>query len=238
MTKQRLLTPQEAEDYRLVVESYHPSGQVVYNFARSNFAVIAGPTGAGKDTIRNAVQEDPAFISILSTTSRPVREGEQDGIEYHFRPLEFFDKGLDEKRFLQVALVHNQQLSALDFSDIQSLASGQIGIGILVVQTEIALRKLNSNIKTVFIVPPTLDTLKQRVQNERILDSAELDRRMQATKNELLIAQNETSYFCVVNDDINRACEIVANYFKTSEKVTGEDKNARDIIKQILKELE
>lgn len=235
--KQKLLTAEDVEDYKSSVDNYHPSGEVVINFARSNFTVIAGPTGAGKDTLRNKLLLDPSYIKILSTTSRPMREGEQDGVEYHFRPLEFFDQGLEEKRFLQIALVHNQQLSAMDFNDIASLGSGQIGISILVVQTEIELRRLNSSIKVVFVTPPSLEVLKQRIQNERIMDKDELARRMQAAKIELEIAVKQPTYFCVVNDDIDRVAIIASTYLKTGVRDESEDYSARQIIKQLLSEL-
>ncbi len=236
--KQRLLTSSEAEQYKILADNYHPNGQVVYDFARSNFGVIAGPTGAGKDTLREKLVENKKFIKILSTTSRPMRDGEKDGVEYHFHDLEFFDQGLEDRRFLQMALVHNQQLSALDFADVQSLNEAQIGLAILVVQTEIGLRKLNSNMKTIFVVPPSLDILKQRIQNERIMDQDEMNRRMQAAKTELSIADAQESYFCVINDDIIRASNLALAYFESGVKDASEDSNAREIIKQLLKELE
>lgn len=236
--KQRLLTSEEAEQYKSLADSYHPNGQVVYNFARSNFAVIAGPTGAGKDTLREKLLENKEFIKILSTTSRPMREGEKDGVEYHFCNLEFFDQGLEERRFLQMALVHNQQLAALDFADIESLNDTQIGLAILVVHTEMGLRRLNSNMKTVFVVPPSLEILKQRIQNERIMDPDELGRRMQAAKDEMAIANAQKSYFCIINDDINRASNLASTYFKSGAKEVSEDESAREVIKQLLKELE
>lgn len=238
MNKLRLLTPEQVEEYALQVQSYHPNGQIVYDFARSNFAVIAGPTGVGKDTLRNAMLEDPAFIKILSTTSRPLRPGEQDGVEYHFNTLDFFDEGIEERRFLQVALVHKQQLACLDFRDIEQLSSEQIGLSILVVQTEVGLRKLNPDLKTIFLVPPNLSILLERMKKDRTISDDELNRRIEAVGNELQIAIKQPSYYCVVNDYISRAKDLASIFFKTGTLDAGEDTKAREVMKQILVELE
>lgn len=234
--KQRLLTAEEAREYDSLISSYHPNARVVYNFARSIFAVIAGPTGVGKDTLRSALLEDPAFIKILSTTSRPLRPGEQEGIEYHFRPLAFFEEGFSERRFLQVALVHGQQLSCMDAQDIEQLGSGQIGLSILVVQTEIALRKLNPDLKTIFLVPPDLLTLLSRIQSTRTVAADELKRRVDAAAIELQIALQQPAYYCVVNDDIPRITILTRNFLVDGVKDSEEDSKARQTIASVLKE--
>ncbi len=235
MQKLRLLTQAEADDYRSFFENYQPSARTVYNFARSRFGVIAGPTGAGKDTIRNALlQASPSYITILSTTTRPPRDGETDGVQYHFRNLEFFEQGFDEQRFLQGEVVHNQQISCLDSADIDQLNDNQIGLSILIVQTEIKLRQLNRDLKTVFIIPPDFATLQQRIAAERMVDPAELDRRMEAAKAELAIALKQPAYQCVVNDDLQRALGIVRNYFEQGLRDETEDERARQTIQQIL----
>lgn len=235
---QRLLKPEEVEEYRRVVGNYHPNDQIVVNFARSKFGVIAGPTGAGKDTLRNALVQDPNFVKILSTTSRPMRDGEEDGVEYHFRNLRFFDRGIEQQRFLQVALVHNQQLACLDFADIEQLNSEKIAIAILTVQIEIELRKLNPDMKTIFIIPPSKAELLNRINKEdHKMHEDEIARRLQAAKIELEIALGQPSYYCIVNDDINRIVNLTNNFLKNSIIDKAEDKKAREAINAVINEL-
>lgn len=236
--KQRLLTEAEAHDYKNIIDGYHPSAQTVYEFARSRFAVIAGPTGAGKDTIRDALAQSPTFIKILSTTSRPPRPHEKDGVEYHFRDLNFFDQGLGEKRFLQAALVHNQQISCLDIADIHNLNENQIGLGILIVQTEIQLRALNPSLKTVFVVPPSLAILSQRMREGRGEGEEEIARRTAAAKLELSIALNQPNYYCVVNDDLATAISTTKLFLETGVRDNVAETQARNTIRTILYELE
>lgn len=233
---QRLLKPDEIDGYKSQIAVYHPSGEVVLDFARSNFAVIAGPTGAGKDTIRDELLKEPGFAKVLSTTSRPPRPGESENSAYHFRDLKFFDEGMEERRFLQVALVHNQQLSCLDFSDISALPKDQIGLSIIIVQTEKDLRRLNPDLRTVFVVPPSLNVLIERMNSGRKIDNDEMSRRLSAGREELLIALSQPYYFCVVNDDLTKTVQSVRNYLIDNNFDTNENERARQAIKNILEE--
>lgn len=234
---QRLLTEQEVNDYKNIIDAYHPGAQTVYDFARSRFAVIAGPTGAGKDTIRNELAKSPQFINILSTTSRPLRPGEQEGVEYHFRDLKFFDQGFEEKRFLQAAVVHNQQISCLDIAEINKLNESQIGLSILIVQTEIQLRSLNSDLKTIFVVPPSLAILDQRMRAGRGESEEEIARRMAAAKNELEIALKQPDYYCVVNEELASTVKLSKEFLESGVRDNVSETEARNTIRAILDEL-
>ncbi len=239
MSSLRFLKSEEASQYNQILESYHPSGQVVFDFARSNFGIIAGPTGSGKDTIRRQLiaLRPEVYRAILSTTSRPLRPGEQNGVDYHYHNLDFFDQGLDERRFLQVELVHGQQLSGLDFGDISNLDADHYGLGILVVQAEKKLRKLNANLRTVFIVPPSFQELMNRIQSSRAMKEDEIMRRMAAAKVEIELALSDQNYYLVLNDNLDEATSLADVYFQTGERDQTAEQSARDAMQQILSEL-
>ena len=63
--------------------------------------ILAGKSGSGKDAIQNILKEEYGFQPIVSTTTRPIREGEEEGVAYHFISKEEFLKGIDEDRFLE-----------------------------------------------------------------------------------------------------------------------------------------
>jgi guanylate kinase len=234
----RLLTETEAAAYQKLIDRYEPSQQTIEDFARSNFAVIAGPTGAGKDTLRNAlISNSRRFARVLSTTSRPPRPGEQDGVHYHYRPLEFFEEGFKERRFLQAAVVHNQQISCLDIKDIHAL-NRQIGLSILIVQTEVDLRSLNPQMKTIFLTPPDLNTLLARMKAGREAGQDEINRRLSAAKAELQIALSQPNYYCVVNDSIERMVDLARRFLLEHEVNKEEDAQARRTIEELLGQLQ
>lgn len=235
----RLLKSEEASEYARLLESYHPSGQVVFDFARSNFAVLAGTTGSGKDTIRKELMKlkPDVYMPILSTTTRPPRDGEQDGVDYHFRNLDYIDQGIDERRFLQVELVFNQQLSGLDFNDIASLQANHFGLSILVVQVVNKLANLNANLKAIFITPPSHAELIRRIQSSRSMKDDEIARRMSAAKIEIETALNDPIYYLVLNDDLAVATQQADQYLQTGHRDAEAEAHAREAMQQILNEL-
>ncbi len=235
----RLLTEDEAKLYAESLPNYRPNPQTVAQFAASNFTVIAGPAGAGKDTLRdNLIADYPdIYVPILSTTTRPPREGEVNGQTYNFTDLEHFNDALTRKEYLQVALVHNQQLSALHISEVQKLNQIQTGLSILIVQTEEELRAYHPNIRTIFVAPPSLEVLKQRIQIERILDSSEISRRLTAAKQEIAFALGQPHYYCMVSDGVEHITNVAHSYIQTGQIDKAEDERARSILEKILESL-
>jgi guanylate kinase len=232
----RLLSPDEVEKFRSIIDGYRLHESVVEQFRSSNFAVIAGPAGAGKDTLRdNLISRFPdRYLPILSTTTRPPRQNEVDGETYHFWEIDRVEKSLNNQEFFQAALVHNQQISCLHIDEIKKLSSDNTGLSILVVQTERQLRKIKSDLKTVFLTPPDFETLKKRLYTERILNEEELARRLSSAKYELQSAVDSPEYYCVVSDTIDRTVKVADEYLQGKESDASEGSKAREIIKSIL----
>ncbi len=143
------------EKFRYLLSNYQPHKEICEQFQTSNFAVIAGPVVAGKDTLRDKLlaEQPDKYERITSLTTRALREGEIDGETYDFVSIPRMKELIKQKRLLQAALVHNQQISAVDARKIQQLAKDKVGLSILIVQTEQELYKINSNIKTIFSNP-------------------------------------------------------------------------------------
>lgn len=235
----QLLSESEIEVFRHLLSDYRPDFSILETFLSSNFVVLAGPAGAGKDTLRNAlVEKKPEiYAPIISTTTRPVRVGELDGREYHFGSNDEIKAGLLAKQFFQARLVHNQQVSCLHAGEIRKLGSGQIGLSILVVQQEEDLQMLKSDLKTIFLVPPSLEILKSRMQADRGFEPDEFDRRLAAAKTELHFALNRPHYYCLISDDIGTLTHEADRFLRTGQWDKTVDYQARSRIDQILSEL-
>lgn len=234
------LNDEEIRTFTGLINDYRMNESAGKEFISSNFACIAGPAGAGKDTIRNLlISTYPGgYAPVLSTTTRPPREGEKNGIDYHFRSKEEIRRSLESGEFFQAALVHNQQVSCLHISEIQKLAVEQIGLSILIVQTEAELHKIKPDIKTIFLIPPSLNELKRRMQSSRSLSKDEINRRILAAKAELEIALKNPRYYCIVNDNLDEALEYAKEFLESNGSDNEVDNLARQVIKNILDEIQ
>jgi guanylate kinase len=231
----RLLTENEATQFATLLQNYKPNNEVLDQFRSSKFGVIAGPAGAGKDTLRDGlVQRYPdKYLPILSTTTRPPRDGEVDGHTYHFREVEQVKESLEKHEFFQAALVHRQQISCLHVEEIRKLQDGQWGLSILIPPTEKELSEIKPDILTIFLIPPTVDILKQRMQAERMLNDEELRRRTEAAKREIEAALATDKYYCLLNDSIQVMIEKAHNFLQTRQSDPVEDKRARQALNEI-----
>ncbi len=235
----RLLTPDEAQYFKKILAEYKPDDAVLEQFKSSNFAVIAGPAGAGKDTLRNSLIAGypEIYLPILSTTTRPPRDGEVDGQTYHFRTIEEVEQGLNRREFLQAALVHNQQVSCLHIDEVNKLNLQQCGLSILIAKTEADMRAYHPRLKTIFVIPPDKKTLLERINTQRMLDDAEIKRRLDAAKTELMQALESPHYYCLVSDTVEHITKVAHTYLKEDTRNEDEDSRARAIIREIVKSL-
>lgn len=233
----QLLTPEQAAELQPIIAAYTPSQDVVTKFQNSNFAVIAGPAGAGKDTLRNSLiakyPED--YQPILSTTTRPMRLGEVDGETYHFATLAEVNDIVTNQQCLQVALIHRQQLSVLSIAEVEKLNTDQYGLSILIVQTEQELREHKPDVKTIFVIPPSYDVLLDRINAERKLEESEVERRLTAAKTEIQIALDSLHYYCLRSDTVEYVTDLAHAYLQSDVLDEQEDAHAREVMAAILK---
>lgn len=223
----------------MLIDDYKPKKEVVEKFISSNFVVIAGPAAAGKDTLRNGLinKYKDLYEPIISTTTRAPRSDEQEGEAYHFISALQIETLIEKGNLLQVALVHNQQISATDSAELEKLSSNKTGLSILVVQTEAELYALNPKIKTIFLIPPSYKELLKRLEVERQTKHHEVNRRLSAAITEIEIALNHDRYFCIISDEKYRVIEVAHNFLESGLKDEQEDPKARKVMQKILEDL-
>jgi guanylate kinase len=152
--------------------------------------VLHGPSGVGKDTVINALKEHTGIHRATSTNSRPPREGECDGVDYHFvSPDEFLDR-VEQGRFAERALVYGD-LKGLERTEIEGpLAKGQDVIIRTDVQGARHWRKQLPGCVTVLITAEDIETLKTRLRERNTDGEAELKKRFQEIEDELADGPN------------------------------------------------
>lgn len=231
------LSSSEADKFRQIIDTYKPSDEAIDVFAKSNFAVIAGPVVSGKDTLRQGLLSSypKSYQKVLSLTSRLPRPDEKD--TYEFINTEEMMKRANNKQLLQLALVHDQQVSATDISVIKNIAPDKIGLSILIVQAEQGLSKLKPDMKTIFMIPPSFEDFICRIKQDRVVDEGEFQRRLVSAKKEIEVALNTERYYLLASD-IQEDVRLKADEFLRHDiRDSIEEEKAKSICREILKKL-
>ena len=172
---------------------------------RGLMLVLSSPSGAGKSTIaRNLLESDPALELSVSVTTRPRRGSEIDGVHYHFVSQRDFDRLRDTDALLEWAEVHGNCYGTPREAAEQAMSDGRDMLFDIDWQGANQLgEKMPTDIVSIFILPPSMEELRSRLQR-RAEDTAEaIDKRLANAREE--IAHWQEYDYVVVNDDLDRA---------------------------------
>ncbi|NOT34888.1 MAG: guanylate kinase [Candidatus Eisenbacteria bacterium] len=166
--------------------------------------VISGPSGAGKGTLvdRLVAQRTDCVFSISSTT-RPRRVTEQEGVQYEFVTRDEFERRRDAGSFLESAEVHGHLYGTPSRFVDEQVASGRVVLLDVDVQGGASVRRVRPDAVSVFIYPPSLDSLRQRLLQRKTDAPEVVERRLHNAPEEL--AQYREYDYLVMNDDLETA---------------------------------
>jgi guanylate kinase len=191
--------------------------------------VLSAPSGGGKTTIARRLLERRSDVgySISCTTRRP-RAGEQDGRDYHFLTPEAFRARRKAGEFAESAEVHGQWYGTLRSEIDRVLSQGKHVIMDIDVQGAAQLSRAFPQSVLVFVMPPSVEVLLERLRARRTEDPASLARRMMNALEELRRA--EKYQYVVVNDDLDR---VVARVSAVIDAETSRRDRLPDLEKQV-----
>jgi guanylate kinase len=189
--------------------------------------ILSGPSGAGKSTIiRKASDRIGSYYFSISSTTRAPREGERDGVEYHFVTREAFEAGIEAGEFLEYAEVHGNYYGTSLKPVYAALAEGKLVIFDIDVQGHRLARNLmGDQITSAFITPPSLAELERRLRDRSTDSEAVIDQRLHNAKEEIQ-AIHEFDYV-VLNDDIDAAVENFVALANTARLKPSRDARAQ-----------
>ncbi|HYC60183.1 MAG TPA: guanylate kinase [Thermoanaerobaculia bacterium] len=220
--------------------NFHPDGTLF---------IVSGPSGAGKTTLINRVREQLAPLGIelyfsVSHTTRKPRNGEIAGQSYHFVSEEEFDGMVARAEFLECAYVHANRYGTSKAEVVERLSKGHDvildidyqGAKLIADDPELKSRSLN-----VFIFPPSLDVLEQRLRQRSLNSDEEIELRLRKAIDEIDKGKEFYEYI-IINDNLEVATEclkaaIIAKKLQTrtaleaigrmAERFKEEDRNGR-----------
>lgn len=168
--------------------------------------VLTGPSGAGKDSILNALRErnTPHHFTVTATTRAP-REGERDGVDYYFVTRQEFERMVRDGELLEHAMVYGQEKGVPKAPIRTALAAGNDVLMRTDVQGARYIKSVVPGAITVFVTVPSAEELERRLRGR----GADTDEQMAVrlkTATEEMESTNEFDYV-VVNDDLDRALD-------------------------------
>jgi guanylate kinase len=176
--------------------------------------VLSSPSGAGKSTIaRKLLAADDDLDMSVSYTTRAIRPGEKDGVDYHFTDTDTFKSMVDNREFLEWAHVFDQRYGTPKAPVDAMLRSGRDVLFDIDWQGAQQLFQLmGGDVVRVFILPPSMKILHERLTN-RGTDSIEvIDRRMARANAE--VSHWDGYDYVLVNDDVEECFDCVHTILK------------------------
>ncbi|MBI3284477.1 MAG: guanylate kinase [Burkholderiales bacterium] len=174
------------------------------NSTSGSLFVVAAPSGAGKSTLVNALlAQEPAIKLSISYTTRPPRPGEQDGREYHFTTADDFLARKAQGEFLESAEVHGNY-----YGTSRIVIEGQMRAGTDVLleidwQGAQQVRKQFPHAVGIFILPPSIPALEERLQKRGQDEPHVITRRILAAGGEM--AHSPEFEYVIINQDFATA---------------------------------
>ena len=197
--------------------------------------IITAPSGAGKTTLVHALgSQDKNLCVSISHTTRPARVGEENGVNYHFIEKSEFTTRLSEGDFLESAEVYGYHYGTSKLWVSEQLNKGLDVILEIDWQGAQQIRKLYPDTCSIFILPPSIEALTERLTERAQDDSETIDNRMQQAQG--VMEHVAEANFVVVNDDFQAALQDIRAIIRSQRLVvTSQQRNLSELLSSLVK---
>ena len=182
---------------------------------KGNVFIVCAPSGAGKTSlVRELLARDPNVHLSVSHTTRAPRPGERGGRDYHFVTKPVFQAMLERAEFLESAEVHGNLYGTSQAWIEAHRSQGHDIVLEIDWQGAQQVRKLIPDAIGIFILPPSLDMLRQRMMGRRQDSTAVIEHRLKAARGE--IAHLEEFDYAIINNNFDDAVEDLASIIRSA----------------------
>lgn len=186
------------------------------------FGIIAGPAGVGKTTLMPLVMARlPQAVAMISTTSRPPRPDEVDGVHYRFLTLAEFMHGIGEERFIEHAEYADNRYGT-DARELQELLTrAPLVVKILELEGVRTAKRKVPGCQAAFLMPESLDQLEARLRQRKGATEQDIAKRLAIARIEIA-AVGEFDFVAVNREgDLEACADALAAYFRQAAGLTG-----------------
>lgn len=177
--------------------------------------VVSGPSGAGKDTlIGRALEEASGLYFAVSATTRDPRKGETDGVDYYFVTDSEFRHKEDQGDFLEHKEVFNNRYGTLMSEAEKGWNRGMDVLLELDVKGALTVKEKYPEATLVFVAPPSLDELRERIKCRDLNDEKEVERRLEVAPWEIAVGIKGFDHV-IINDELEKATEELIGILKS-----------------------
>ncbi|XP_015794515.1 guanylate kinase [Tetranychus urticae] len=184
--------------------------------------VICGPSGSGKSTLlRLLINDYKEYLGFtVSHTTRKPREGEIDGREYHFTERESMEKAIKDGEFIEFTEFSGNLYGTSKKAMEQVQKGGKICVLDLEIEGVKNMKKSNLKPLFVFVKPPSLEVLEQRLRARGTESIENIDRRLKRAKEDLCMEGIE-NYFdlIIINEDLDEAYAALKNFIQPAIEI-------------------
>ena len=203
------------------------------NKSKGKLFVISAPSGAGKSSLIQKILKNSSNIELsISATTRLPRDGEEEGKHYFFMKDDEFNKLKSENAFIEHALVHNYQYATLRSYIQERLDEGISIICDIDVQGYVQIKQASIDHVSIFIIPPSLEELKNRLMKRGSDSDAVIRTRLNNAKEELKFA--EEFDYRILNEDYDSAYKDIKDIVIDGKSIDNRDKINLKILRDML----
>lgn len=181
---------------------------------KGKLIVVSGPSGVGKDTVVSKYLEKHNEDELsISMTSRGIRNNEVDGVNYYFKTKEEFEEAIDNNELLEYAM-YNGNYYGTPRKEVEKRINNGINV-ILVIEVVGAMNVKNmmkDDCTLIFILPPSMDVLKDRLINRGTDSMDSIDNRLDIARREIEVSDKYD--YKIINDNLDNAVKELESIIK------------------------
>ena len=183
-----------------------------------NLLVLSGPSGSGKDTLmKELLARDESIHLSVSVTTRPKRDGEENGVNYYFFTKEEFEEKIESDSFLEYTVYCENYYGTLK-SEVDEYLSEEKCVALVIeVEGAASIKRLYPKCTAIFIKPPSMEELCRRLRVRNTESEEAIMQRLKRAEEELVYTEDYD--YVIENDDLEECTNKIAEIFANRKKV-------------------